>query len=166
MEVKNETAHPKGIPLEGCFWLKPTVNVLLEWICLDSSGSEKLPRRIKGRLVTCLGEGKGFPSGPTDDPLRSVLPEAASPALPSSQTQCPHWPAVLGRSQLPNPERDTYFGKGGQRTPGSSDQAQLIPGVTALSAQAHETKASEQIPCCRALGKSGHAACSSGPEIW
>lgn len=41
---QNETAHLNGIPLEGSFWPKQIVNVLLELIRQDLSGFEKLPR--------------------------------------------------------------------------------------------------------------------------
>lgn len=102
MEVKNKTAHPKGIPLEGALWLKQILNVLLERIRQDLPGCSQaglslfLEKNLISRwAVPCLQCCLGTPA-PRPTFLR-----------PSG-------------GQLPNPGSQTYFGTEERWVPESS----------------------------------------------
>lgn len=63
--------------------------MLLEWIYQDLSGSENVPRWLKGRLVTFLGEERGFRA---DDPVFNAA-AGAKPSLTPFSNPTPSWTA-------------------------------------------------------------------------
>lgn len=104
------------------------------------------PGAMAHRLVVFLEEEPGFWA---DGPRCSMLPWPPAPPLHLSQTQCPYGPR-------PNPGSQMDFGKE-KRSPESSYEARLIPGVTAwLQMPKHvRQKPREQTHCCRAVRNVG-----------